>query len=79
MNSIKVFYFASLREEAKKDSEDYSFEGKCSDLYQKLKDQYHFSLPVEAIQVAINDEFYSMDALVPQGAKVVFIPPVAGG
>jgi sulfur-carrier protein len=79
MKSINIVYFASLRELSGKDSEEVFFTGKCRDLYQELAEKYHFTLPVEAIQVAVNDEFYHMDDSLPEGAKVVFIPPVAGG
>ncbi|MFP5385688.1 MAG: molybdopterin converting factor subunit 1 [Bacteriovoracia bacterium] len=79
MSSIKVKYFASLREKAGTDSEDVSFEGTYRELYEELSKKHDFTLPHEMVQVAVDDEFTSMNALVIQNAKVVFIPPVAGG
>lgn len=80
MKSIDVKYFALLREEAGKESETLSVT--CStyrELYEEIKKKNSFSLPVEMIRVAVNDEFTRIDAEVMNGARVVFIPPVAGG
>lgn len=79
MNSINVKYFALLREKAGVESESLDFEGTYAELYQHLADKYQFNLPHSMIQVAVNDEFTNMNHLVLQNAKVVFIPPVAGG
>lgn len=79
MNSIKISYFASLREKAGVEAEEMSFEGTYRELYQELSRKHGFSLPHDMVQVAVNDEFSSMNALVVQNSKVVFIPPVAGG
>jgi sulfur-carrier protein len=79
MNSIKVNYFASLREKAGVESEEIVFEGSYAELYEELKQKHNFDLPLDMIQVAVNDEFSSLNALVVQNSKVVFIPPVAGG
>lgn len=79
MKSINVKYFALLREKAGLDSETISFEGTYSELYEELSKKYNFDLPSSMIQVAVNDEFASMSGLVIQDAKVVFLPPVAGG
>ncbi len=80
MFSINVHYFASFRELSGVDSE--LFEGEVStlnELYEKLSFKHQFSLPANMIQVAVNDEFASMNDLVVNHTKVVFIPPVAGG
>jgi molybdopterin converting factor subunit 1 len=80
MLSINVQYFASFREQAGIDSE--LFEGEVStlnELYEKLSLKHQFSLPANMIQVAVNDEFASMNDFVVNHTKVVFIPPVAGG
>lgn len=79
MNSISIKYFASLREKAGIEAEEMSFEGTYRELYDELARKHGFSLPHEMVQVAVNDEFASMNALVIQNSKVVFIPPVAGG
>ncbi len=80
MPSVNIKYYALLREEARISQED--AEVSCqtyADLYTLLKEKYHFSLPLEMIQVAVNDEFIDLSANITPGARIVFIPPVAGG
>lgn len=79
MPSVNVNYFALLREKAGKSSEVLSFKGTYKDLYLELSKNYNFELPVEMIQVAVNDEFSDINSEILSGAKVVFIPPMAGG
>jgi molybdopterin converting factor subunit 1 len=79
MPSINVRYFASLREKAGVDSENLNFDGTYDELYQWLCDKYQFSLPASMVQVAVNDEFSSMNDFITPDEKIVFIPPVAGG
>lgn len=80
MSLIKVHYFASFREKAGIDSEEVSGEFQnFTELYSGLNQKYNFGLPAEMIQVAVNDEFASMNDKILNGSKVVFIPPVAGG
>jgi molybdopterin synthase sulfur carrier subunit len=80
MLSINVQYFASFREQAGVDSELFECEvTTLNELYEKLSQKYQFALPANMIQVAVNDEFASMNDLVVNHTKVVFIPPVAGG
>lgn len=80
MKSINVKYFALLREEAKTDKENLTVEFKTyKDLYEHLKDRHGFSLPSDMIQVAVDDEFSHLHHEIADGARVVFIPPVAGG
>jgi molybdopterin synthase sulfur carrier subunit len=80
MPSIRVQYFAMLREKAGVDSEVFAGDFKThSELYELLDKKYHFDLPAKMVQVAANDEFTSMASLVVQDSTVVFIPPVAGG
>ena len=80
MKSINVQYFAMLREKAQVDQESLSVDASTyAELYQQLKTKYDFPLPLDMIQVAVNDEFVSAHSLVVDDARVVFIPPVAGG
>lgn len=80
MRSIKVQYFAMLREKAGVESEVFTGEFNThSELYDLLDNKYHFDLPAKMVQVAANDEFTSMESLVSLDSTVVFIPPVAGG
>jgi len=80
MNSIEIKYFAMFREKADKESEvlENSF-STYLELYHYLNKKYEFGLPPEMIQVAVDDEFSLISSTVKPGARVVFIPPVAGG
>ncbi len=80
MKSINVRYFALLREEAKTDSELITINCHTyAELYEFLREKHHFTLPLNLIQVAVNDEFSTLNDFIKDGARVVFIPPVAGG
>lgn len=80
MKSINVQYFALLREQRGEASE--TLEVTCEtlgELYQHLKEKHQFTLPIDLIQVAVDDEFARHEHPLREGANVVFIPPVAGG
>lgn len=80
MKSINVQYFALLREQAGLESEAVEMSVKTyADLYEFLKAKHSFTLPLQMIQVAVNDEFTHLHHEIVDGARVVFIPPVAGG
>jgi molybdopterin converting factor subunit 1 len=78
--TIKVKYFASLREKAQKNDEEITeVFANAFDLYIALKEKYQFTLSVDEIKVAINGEYQNFDTLILAGDVVTFIPPVAGG
>ena len=80
MKSVNIEYFALLREEAKRDLETIETSKiTLGELYHELKERHSFSLPLEMVQVALNDEFSQFEREFKDGDKVVFIPPVAGG
>jgi molybdopterin synthase sulfur carrier subunit len=80
MKTINIRYFALLREQANLDEEQLSVSCKTyGELYQFLQSKYHFTLPLEMIQVAVDDQFAHLDFEIQESARVVFIPPVAGG
>jgi len=80
VKSINVKYFAMFRELAGKESESLQVDCETySDLYAFLSNKYQFLLPLEMVQLAVNDEFSQHGHKVRDGADVVFIPPVAGG
>ena len=77
---ITVEYYAYLREQRGESTEVVATDFlTIKELYEDLKEQYHFSYSADELKVAINDEFQSWDALLSDRDKVVFIPPVAGG
>lgn len=80
MKSVNIQYFALLRDQAGKDSEKIQVSCKTyADLYNELSTKYQFSLPLKVIQVAVNDEFAKLTQEITDDARIVFIPPVAGG
>ncbi len=80
MNTIKVRYFAALQEQAKLGEETMTTDLKTySELYQSLVIRYGFSIPLNQIQVAVDNQFTSLSELITDQAQVVFIPPVSGG
>jgi molybdopterin converting factor small subunit len=77
---VHLQYFALIREERGLERETLQSPALTyRDLYNQLKSTHGFSLPAEMIQVAVNDEFTSLDHTLESDARVVFIPPVAGG
>ncbi|HIP95361.1 MAG TPA: molybdopterin converting factor subunit 1 [Leucothrix sp.] len=82
--SIKVLYFASLREEIGRGSDNIDIADgdhnngslQITQLWTKATGRE--SLPDELL-VAINQEYTSADALVKDGDEVAFFPPVTGG
>jgi molybdopterin converting factor subunit 1 len=80
MKSINVQYFALLREQAGLEKEELTVPCKTyGELYQLLQEKHNFTLPLEMIQVAVNDEFSHLNHEITEGSRIVFIPPVAGG
>ncbi|MBC7712823.1 MAG: molybdopterin converting factor subunit 1 [Rhizobacter sp.] len=80
MKSISVQYFALLREEAGVERENLSVPFKTyGELYSHLQEKHNFKLSVDMIQVAVDDEFAQLHHEIAEGARIVFIPPVAGG
>ncbi len=69
-----------LREKSGKTNEEYQTNSATyAELYSELSHQYGFDLPLSMIQVAVNDEYSTVDKNIAEGDRVVFIPPVAGG
>lgn len=80
MSLVHVRYFASLREQAGKSSEEFdSTSETAGDLYRDLSGRYGFSLSIDQVKVAVNEEYKTMDHVLNPGDEVVFIPPVSGG
>ena len=78
--TIHLAYYALLREERGVDQETITtdVETVC-DLYNALKERYHFSLGDDSIRVSVNDTFTSWETTLKDEDRVVFIPPVSGG
>lgn len=80
MKSIKVKYFAMLRDKTNLVEEDLETElSTYRDLFQMLTNKYNFDLPESLVQVAVNNEFCRLDDQILDHSIVAYIPPVAGG
>ncbi len=80
MTTIQIKYFAALREQAGKSGEEFRTAAQTTgELYESLCRQYDFSLGVDQVKVAVNQEYRTMDHVLSGGDEVVFIPPVSGG
>jgi len=77
---VRLEYFALLREQRGLASETVQTAAVTArDLYRELASAHGFTLGVERVKVAINNEFASWDRALAANDSVVFIPPVAGG
>jgi molybdopterin-guanine dinucleotide biosynthesis protein A len=77
---LNVRYFAMLREQAGRSSEElHTQAATAADLYEELKTRRGLTMSKEYLRVAVNDEFGDWSAPLADGDTVVFLPPVAGG
>ena len=80
MKNLTVQYFAILREQRGLASEQVATAAATpTALYEELRARHPFTLPADRVRAAINDEFVAPDAMLKDGDRIVFIPPVAGG
>jgi molybdopterin converting factor subunit 1 len=80
MHTLNVQYFAILREQRGLSQEKLSTTATTpAALYDELRARHHFTLPAERIRAAVNDAFVDSSALLRDGDRIVFVPPVAGG
>jgi sulfur-carrier protein len=78
--TISVQYFAILREQRGMADEKLATAAATPQaLYDELRARHGFTLEWNRVRAAINDEFVAAGALLRDGDRVVFIPPVAGG
>ena len=80
--SIKVLYFASLREEVGRSNETFDLPTEIlttlniEQLWKQLTGQQTFP---ENLLVAVNQEYTDKQEIVSDGDEVAFFPPVTGG
>ncbi len=80
MKSVTIQYYAILREKRGLDEEIIETKSEnLRQLYEELKDKYHFELSIGSLKVALNNEFSDWKHVLNSGDNVVFIPPVSGG
>jgi molybdopterin converting factor small subunit len=80
MTTVHVQYYAVLRERAGRSAETVETAAATpAALWDELKARHPFGLARAQLRVAVDGEFAAWDAPLADGARVVFIPPVAGG
>jgi sulfur-carrier protein len=80
MITVTLQYFAQLREQAGASGEQVkTTAGSLRALYTELGVRHGFSLPPDALKVAVNAQFSDWSRPLCDGDVVVFIPPVNGG
>lgn len=77
---LQIRYCAVLREQRGTSCETLTTSA-CTlrELYKELAGKYNFSLSLEHIHAAVNNEFANWDSIINDQDNVVFMPPVAGG
>ena len=78
--SIRIHYYAALREAAGRDAETVvSSVETAADLYRERALQHAFPFELSVLTVALNDQVVPWSAPVSDGDTVVFLAPYAGG
>lgn len=78
--TVKVWYFALLREERGMTDEGVSTTAATAgELYDELRAAHDFRLDRGALKAVVNESFVDWDAPLHHNDEIVFIPPVAGG
>jgi sulfur-carrier protein len=77
---VQVRYFALLREERGSSNENINTSAaNAAALYAELKSRHKFSLTIDHLKVAVNNNFVDWQTSLKDGDEIVFVPPVAGG
>lgn len=83
--TVKIVFFANLREALGVDSVDLQISGSCSvsalisQLADRQSPEWLDMLTAENIRVAVNQDMINEDVDVVDGDEVAFFPPVTGG
>lgn len=78
--NLHIQYFALLKDQRGLSEETIDTDATHpEEVYQLLKAANGFTLPIDALKVAINEEFADWNTPLSDGDTLVFIPPVAGG
>ncbi|MCC6486758.1 MAG: MoaD/ThiS family protein [Candidatus Hydrogenedentes bacterium] len=78
--TVHVQYFAMLREQRGLSKETLATHApSAAALYEELRAQHGFTLPLERMRVIVNEAFQPWDVSLSEGDTIVFVPPVAGG
>ena len=83
--TVKIVFFANLREALGVDSVDLQISGSCSvsalisQLANQQSPEWLGILTAENIRIAVNQDLINEDVGVIDGDEVAFFPPVTGG
>lgn len=78
--SVKILYFAKLREERGLDEETVdTLACTAAGLYDELSFRHRLSLKLDSLRCARNGDFCDWNTHIEANDEIVFIPPVAGG
>ena len=80
MKSIRVSYFASLRDSRGLPEEILETEAETPrEIYAELQDRYEFQINLENLLVAVNDRVANWDDRLMDRDHLVFLTPFGGG
>ena len=80
MSRVRVLYFASLRDAARRNEEDVETSAAdLSALYAELQARHQLPFPQRQLRVAVDGAFMPWTTPLREGSDVAFIPPVSGG
>ncbi|GGO02019.1 molybdopterin converting factor subunit 1 [Saccharibacillus kuerlensis] len=76
---ITIFYFAGLREATGTDREEADLAGKTIQELSAWVNSKYPHLSLDAVRVAINEEYALSEDVLQDGDTAALIPPVSGG
>lgn len=80
MSSVKVLYFAEIKEILQTDSEMIDINEELSvERFEQMLFERHPSIKDKKFQVAVNEEFVKKEDIIQPTDVVALIPPVSGG
>lgn len=78
--SVRVLYFASLRDAAACEAESFdAVPASLAALYELARVRHGFKLARERVRVAVNGAFADWTEAPRDGDEIAFLPPVSGG
>ena len=80
MNRVRILYFASLRDAARRSVEETMTDASdLASLYAEVQARHRLPFPQRQLRVAVDGAFAQWSDAVRDGSEVAFIPPVSGG